>query len=61
MLVCVVNPAQAATLAALIRKMPDTFAIISHVNEVVGNFKNLDNKGIPQRQLFDIGESKKIY
>ena len=60
-LVCVVNPAQAATLAALIRKMPDTFAVISHVNEVVGNFKNLDNKGVPQRQLFDTGESKKIY
>ena len=60
-LVCVINPAQAATLAALIRKMPDTFAIISQVNEVVGNFKNLDNKGVPQRQLFDTGESKKIY
>ena len=59
--VCVVNPAQAATLSGLIRKMPDTFAIISQVNEVVGNFKNLDNKGVPQRQLFDTGESKKIY
>ena len=59
--VCVVNTAQAATLSAMIRKMPDTFAIISHVNEVVGNFKKLDNKGIPQRELLDTGESKKIY
>ena len=29
--------------------------------ENVFNFKNLDNKGVPQRQLFDTGESKKIY
>lgn len=60
-LVCVVNTAQAAALSKIIRQQPNTFAIISHVNEVVGNFKRLDNHGEPERQLLDAGEAKKIY
>lgn len=60
-LVCVVNTAQAAALSKLIRQQPNTFAIISHVNEVMGNFKRLDNNGDPERQLLDTGEARKIY
>lgn len=59
-LICVINPAQAATLTAVLRNMPNTFAIISQVNEVVGNFKRLDPKGEPERHLLDQGEPRKI-
>lgn len=60
-LICVVNTAQAATLSKIIREQPNTFAVISQVNEVMGNFKHLDNNNEPQRQLFDTADSKKIY
>lgn len=59
-LVCVINPAQATTLSAIIGQMPNTFAVISQVNEVVGNFKRLDPNGEPERHLLDRGEAKKV-
>lgn len=60
-LICVVNTTQAATLSKIIRRQPNTFAVISQVNEVMGNFKQLDNHNEPQRQLFDAADQKKIY
>lgn len=56
-LVCVVNKAQMPTLADIVRKYPNTFAALSGVNEVMGNFKRLDSNGLPQKELLDKGEN----
>lgn len=54
-LICVVNRTQAAALSAIIRECPHTFAVMSQVNEVMGNFKKIDNKGHQEKQLLDQG------
>ena len=54
-LICVVNRSQAAALSAIIRESPHTFAVMSHVNEVMGNFKKIDKKGHLEKQLLDQG------
>lgn len=54
-LICVVNRTQAAALSAIIRDCPHTFAVMSQVNEVMGNFKKIDNKGHLEKQLLDQG------
>ena len=54
-LVCVVNKTQANQLSNLLRGYPNTFTIMSHVNEVVGNFKRLDSNGMEERELLDTG------
>lgn len=55
-LICVVNKTQAAALSTIIRSVPNTFAVVSLVGEVVGNFKRLDNQGNQQLQLLDQGD-----
>lgn len=57
-LLCIVNNNQAAALAALLRSYPGTFAVVSQVDEVLGNFKRLDNHGKPERQLLDVGDAR---
>ena len=54
-LICVVNRSQAAALSNIIRECPHTFAVMSHVNEVMGNFKKIDKKGHLEKQLLDQG------
>ncbi len=56
-LVCVVNKAQVPALADIVREYPNTFAALSGVNEVMGNFKRLDSNGLPQKELLDKGEN----
>lgn len=60
MLVCVVNKTQTAALSAIIRGLPGTFAVCSQVNEVMGNFKNLDSQGNAQPVLLDQGDGTGI-
>lgn len=55
-LICVVNKTQAAALSAIVRSVPNTFAVVSQVGEVVGNFKRLDNQGNQQLELLDQGD-----
>ncbi len=57
-LICVVNNTQAAVLAAIVRSYPDTFAIMSSVSEVMGNFKRLDPKGRQEVSLLDQGDPR---
>ena len=57
-LICVVNNTQAATLSAIIRSCPDTFAVMSSVSEVMGNFKRLDTKGRQEVSLLDQGDPR---
>lgn len=56
-LVCIVNKPQAAQLAAILRECPDTFAIMSQVSEVMGNFKHLDVHGNVEKELLDSGST----
>lgn len=56
-LVCIVNKSQVAMLSSIIRECPNAFAITSQVNEVMGNFKRLDNHGNEERELLDSGST----
>ena len=59
-LICVVHKTQVAALNAIIRSNPNTFAVFSQVNQVMGNFKRLDDKGNEERELFDPGDGKAV-
>ena len=56
MLICVVNKSQMAKLADIIRSYPNTFAIMSSVNAVVGNFKKIDREGRQEKEILDHGD-----
>lgn len=57
-LICVVNNPQAAVLSSIVRSYPDTFAIMSSVSEVMGNFKRIDTKGRQEVSLLDQGDKR---
>jgi len=59
-LICVINKAQVAALSAIIRRYPNTFAVMSNVSEVMGNFKHLDNTGRVQNKILDSGDSPAV-
>ncbi|MCD7755912.1 MAG: YitT family protein [Firmicutes bacterium] len=59
-LICVVNKTQAVALSALIRTYPHTFAVVSQVGEVVGNFKHLTVEGKPEKELLDPGDGNTV-
>lgn len=59
-LICVVNKSQMAVLSRIIRKYPDTFAVMSSVSEVMGNFKHMDSDGKEEKKLLDDGDGKAI-
>ena len=59
-LICVSNRSQAASLAAVIRSYPQTFAICDTVSDVVGNFKHLTNDGRQERSFLDGGDTLPI-
>lgn len=56
-LICIVNKAQVPTLTAIIRSQPNTFAVMSQVSEVMGNFKRLDNRGKLPPKYLDEGDT----
>ena len=60
LLICVVNKTQIAAITAIVRKYPNTFAIMDPVSEVMGNFKRLDSEGKLEKQLLDGGDGKAI-
>ena len=60
MLICVVNKTQVAAMSRIIRKYPNTFAVMDPVSEVVGNFKRIDSEGKETRQLLDAGDGKAV-
>lgn len=57
---CVVNRTQATQLANIVKQYPNTFAIMSQVNEVMGNFKNLSEKGKVVVSMLDKGDGKTV-
>ena len=55
-LICVINKSQIAALSRIVRSVPNTFAVMSQVGEVMGNFVHLDNQGKEQVTLLDQGD-----
>ena len=55
-LICVVNKSQMARLADIVRMYPNTFAVMSSVNEVMGNFKKIDSHGNREKDILDHGD-----
>ena len=60
LLICVINKSQIATLSKLIRKYPGSFAIMSGVSEVMGNFKKLNPEGKENKDFLDSGEASAV-
>ena len=60
MLICVVNKTQVAAISRIVRKYPNTFAIMDPVSEVMGNFKHLNSDGKQEVQLLDHGDGKAV-
>ena len=59
-LVCIVNKTQVAAVSKIIRKYPRTFAVMSQVNEVMGNFKQLNTDGSQVVSMLDHGDGKTL-
>lgn len=57
-LICIVNKTQAAAVSHIVRKYPRTFAVMSQVNAVMGNFKNLNTDGSLVIPILDSGDGK---
>ena len=60
LLICVVNRTQAPALAAFIRNFPDSFAVMSQVGEVMGNFKRITASGKEAAAMLDSGDGKTL-
>ena len=59
-LICVINKTQVARLSEIIRQYPRTFAVMSSVSEVMGNFKHLDENGKENNILLDSGDGPAV-
>lgn len=57
---CVVNTTQSAALASIIQRYPDTFAMMSSVGGVMGNFKKLNETGKPVPHILDGGDGQTV-
>ena len=60
LLICVVNKTQIAAVSRIVRKYPNTFAIMDPVSEVMGNFKRMDSDGREEKKLLDDGDGKAV-
>ena len=59
-LICVINKSQIAALSKIIRNHPNSFAVMSSVNEVMGNFKKLNTENKENKDFLDSGESSAV-
>lgn len=59
-LICVVNRTQIAAMNAIIQSYPNTFAVMSQVGQVMGNFKHLTNDGKYEVDFLDQGDGKAV-
>ena len=60
LLICVVNRNQASALSAIIREHPGSFAVMSPVSEVMGNFKRVSSSGKQEIPFLDHGDNTGI-
>ena len=56
-LVCILNQSQITELTKLVSKFPGSFVTVSQVNTVLGNFKRLDSRSQPEKQIYDSGKT----
>lgn len=59
-LICVINKTQVSRLSEIVRQYPRTFAVMSSVSEVMGNFKHLDENGKENNILLDSGDAPAV-
>ena len=59
-LICVINKSQTAALSKIIRSFPNSFAIMSSVSEVMGNFKKLNVEGKENKDFLDTGDGSAV-
>lgn len=57
-LLCIVNKNQIPELAEVLSDYPNTFAVLSGVSDVIGNFKRLDAHGRQTKEFLDEGGSR---
>lgn len=55
-LMCVVNRSQVPQMCAILKSYPHTFSMMSPVDEVVGNFKKLSERGKVIHPILDEGD-----
>ena len=60
LLICVVNKTQATTVSRIVRKYPNTFAVMDPVSEVMGNFKDLKQDGSDVVEILDHGNGETL-
>ena len=60
LLICVVNKTQAAAVIDICRSYSNTFTIMDPVGQVVGNFKNMSEKGKEVKSVLDAGDGKTL-
>lgn len=58
--ICIVNRTQVATIAQIVREIPDTFTVMSSVSQVMGNFKHLNTEGKYEKEFLDQGDGKAV-
>ena len=59
-LLCVVNKTQIAAVNSIIRRYPNTFAIVNPVSEILGNFRKLNSTGKEVAEVLDSGDGKTL-
>lgn len=57
---CVVNNTQMGALSQIVKKYPHTFAIMSQVTEVMGNFRHYSKQGQEVVPVLDQGDGKTV-
>ncbi len=57
---CVVNNTQVAMLSGIVERYPHTFAIMSQVNRVMGNFRHYSKQGQEVVPVLDQGDGKTV-
>ena len=57
---CVVNNSQMGTLSQIVKNYPHTFAIMSQVTEVMGNFRHYSKQGQEVVPVLDQGDGKTV-
>lgn len=59
-LICIINKTQVSVLSDIVRRHPNTFAVMSTVAQVVGNFRHLKNDGKVVNNLLDEGDGPAV-
>ena len=57
---CVVNNSQMEALSQIVQRYPHTFAVMSQVNEVMGNFRHYSKQGQEVVPVLDQGDGKTV-